>query len=236
LPLAVAAALFGAGCATHRGQPDPGAAPIVNQELLKTTRSWDGRLLPRYPRGQPEVTIRRITIPPGAKLEPHLHPVINAGVLLSGRLTVLKDNGQTLQIKAGDAVAEVVDTWHYGTNPGKVPAEILVVYAGAVGVPTSVAKPAALAGTWSAPSLSQPAVPIIFTLASDGTAIEQVGDYRGRGRWSREGDAARIAWDSGWSGLLRPAGGKAWELATWKKDSAPDGPPDDRQQARRLAR
>ena len=51
------------------------------------------------------------------------------------------ENGQTKQLKAGDPLAEVVNTWHYGINPGNTPAEILVVYAGVEGVPTSIAKP-----------------------------------------------------------------------------------------------
>lgn len=131
--------LFSAGCASRTGAQEPSG--IVNEELLKTTRSWDGQLLPPYPKGQPEVSVRRIVIPPGTRLEMHSHPVINAGVLLRGRLTVVKDNGETRHLTAGDALAEVVNTWHYGINPGRGPAEILVVYAGAKGVPTTVAKP-----------------------------------------------------------------------------------------------
>ena len=71
----------------------------------------------------------------------HKHPVINTGVLLKGRLTVVKENGETKHLKAGDPLAEVVNTWHYGINPGNTPAEILVVYSGVEGVPTSIAKP-----------------------------------------------------------------------------------------------
>lgn len=129
--------LLQAGCVTSR--PDgggAGAGPTV-RELAKTTKSWDGNLLPPYPQGQPEVTIRRITIPPGVRLEMHSHPVINAGVLLSGELTVVTQDGKTLTLKAGDPNVEVVNTMHYGVNRGKVPAEILVVYAGAAGMPVN---------------------------------------------------------------------------------------------------
>lgn len=85
--------------------------------------------------------MRRIIIPPGARLPVHKHPVINAGVLLRGRLDVVKEGGPTLHLKEGDAIAELVDAWHYGHNPGKSPAEIIVVYAGTPGVPTTVLKP-----------------------------------------------------------------------------------------------
>lgn len=129
------------GCATRCEDQACASGGIVNRELLKTTRSWDGKLLPPYPRGQPEVSIRRIIIPPGARLPMHKHPVINAGVLLRGRLDVVKEGGPTLHLKEGDAIAELVDAWHYGRNPGKTPAEIIVVYAGTPGVPTTVLKP-----------------------------------------------------------------------------------------------
>ena len=126
------------GCAmTHKADKPS----IVSKELVKTTKSWDGDRLPVYPKGQPEVTIRQITIPPGARLETHFHPVINAGVLLSGELTVVMVDGKTLHLKAGDPIVELVNKLHYGMNEGKVPAEILVVYAGVVGKQPTMLKP-----------------------------------------------------------------------------------------------
>lgn len=112
--------------------------PIQVETLLKTTSTWDGADLPPYAEGQPEVTILRITIAPGTALPEHQHPFMNAGILLKGRLMVKKENGETLQLEAGDALAEVVGTWHYGSNNGEVPAEILVVYAGIEGQPITV--------------------------------------------------------------------------------------------------
>ena len=108
------------------------------QELVKTTMSWDGQTLPAYPEGQPEVTILHITIPPGATLHRHKHPVINAGVLIQGELTVVTEEDEILHLKAGEAIVEVMDKWHYGINPGEEPAEIIVFYAGVEGLPVSV--------------------------------------------------------------------------------------------------
>jgi len=118
-------------------------AGIKALQLAKSPRSWNGQSLPAYPSGQPEVTILRITIPPGAKLPRHQHPVINAGVLLKGELTVVADNGQTLHLTAGDPIVEVVDNWHYGSNEGTEAAEIIVFYAGAAGTPVTVQEEAA---------------------------------------------------------------------------------------------
>ncbi len=108
--------------------------------LAKSSSSWDGARLPDYPQGQPEVTILRITIPPNARLPLHLHPMINAGVLLKGEITVVTEDNKTLHLKTGEAVVEVVHKWHYGKNDGKEPAEIIVFYAGIRGKPITVKK------------------------------------------------------------------------------------------------
>lgn len=108
--------------------------------LAKTSLSWDGKGLPDYPKGNPEITILRIQIPPGVRLAPHKHPVINAGVLLNGELTVVTEDGKTLHVKTGDSVVEVVNKWHYGKNEGSQPADIIVFYAGVSGRPITIKK------------------------------------------------------------------------------------------------
>ncbi|MFC1617048.1 cupin domain-containing protein [Candidatus Margulisiibacteriota bacterium] len=108
------------------------------EQLLKTSQTWNGKDMPGYPKGKPEITILRITIPPKTKLAMHQHPVINAGVLLSGQLTVITKDNKILNLRAGDALNEVVNTWHYGKNPGKTPAEIIVFYAGIKDKPVTV--------------------------------------------------------------------------------------------------
>jgi len=108
----------------------PEADTVQVEVLARTGFSWDGNPLPAYPEGEPEITLLRIRIPPGAELAMHRHPVINAGVLLEGELTVLTEEGGTLHLKAGEAIVEVVNTWHYGKNEGLSAAEIVVFYAG----------------------------------------------------------------------------------------------------------
>jgi len=111
----------------------------INVETLaKSSISWDGQTLPDYPKGKPEITILRIKIPAGAKLEMHKHPVINAGLMLAGELTVITEKNETLHLKAGDSIIEVVDKWHYGKNEGSKTAEIIVFYAGIVNQPITV--------------------------------------------------------------------------------------------------
>ena len=124
-------------CATQ----NTGRSSISVEEIIKSSKSWDGKLLVPYSQGQPEITILRISIPVGAQLETHSHPVINAGVLMSGQLTVRTTDGKVLHLKAGDPIVEVVNTLHYGINEGTVPAEIVVFYAGIVGQPVTVSQP-----------------------------------------------------------------------------------------------
>jgi len=109
-------------------------------ELVKTSRSWNGAVLPDYPGGRPEITLLRITIPPGVELPMHKHPVINAGVLLKGELTVMTEDEKKLHLTAGDSIVEVVNSWHYGINDGTEPAEIIVFYAGISGETITIKK------------------------------------------------------------------------------------------------
>jgi len=113
---------------------------VTVDTLAKTSASWNGRALPEYARGEPEITILKITIPPKAQLPLHKHPVINAGVLLKGQLTVVTEDKETLHLKAGDAIVELVDKEHYGKNEGNEPAEIIVFYAGIKGGPITLKK------------------------------------------------------------------------------------------------
>ena len=111
---------------------------VAVETLVKGDASWDGTLLPAYPQGQPQVTILRIRIPPGVTLPMHKHPVINAGVLITGTLTVITEKNETLRLKAGDPIIEVVDKWHYGKNDGTETADIIVFYAGTPESPLTV--------------------------------------------------------------------------------------------------
>lgn len=116
------------------------ARTTTTEVLARTGQSWDGKALPHYPKTSPEIMILKITIPAGATLPLHQHPVINAGVLLSGELTVITEDNKTLHLKAGEAIVEVVGTWHYGRNEGDQPAQIIVFYAGTPETPVTVKK------------------------------------------------------------------------------------------------
>lgn len=106
----------------------------TSELLAESYLSWNGDSLPSYPSGKPKISIVKVTIPPHSELPHHYHPVINAGVLLRGELTVIDIEGNVLEMKAGDPIIEVVNTIHFGKNNGEEPAEILVFYAGSEGM------------------------------------------------------------------------------------------------------
>jgi len=111
---------------------------IEKKILIKSTKSWNGATLPNYSKGQPEITIARIKIQPGEKLPWHYHPFANAGVLISGELTVITKDGQKNVLKAGEAIIAVVDTLHYGFNSGNTIVDIIMVYAGIENKPVTI--------------------------------------------------------------------------------------------------
>jgi quercetin dioxygenase-like cupin family protein len=113
------------------------AAP-TREKLTVSTEAWTGQKLPAYPSGQPEISILKITIPPGQRLPMHKHPVINAAVVLRGELTVTTDKGKVFHVKAGHPMVEVVNEWHYGANHGTEPLELIAFYAGVKGTPITV--------------------------------------------------------------------------------------------------
>jgi len=115
--------------------PIPASVPakIVAETLVRSTSSWNGDALPAYPEGTPEISILKFTIPPGATLPSHLHTAINAGVLLSGALTVVSEDQDVLHLKPGDTLIELVNKYHEGRSTGDEPAVIVVFYAGIEG-------------------------------------------------------------------------------------------------------
>jgi len=113
---------------------------IKIETLLKSTSSWDGTLLKKYPKGEAEITILKVIIPAHTKFPLHKHPFISAGILLSGELTIVTDSGTKLLLKSGEPAIELIDTWHYGENNGNIDAELIVFYAGIKGKAISILK------------------------------------------------------------------------------------------------
>ena len=116
----------------------PAHAGAVSEVLLKSTASWDGKAYAAYPAGQPEMTVLKITIPPKTSLPWHHHPVLNAAYVVSGQLTVEKqENGEKKLLGPGQVLPEMVGSIHRGTS-GDEPVVLIVFYAGAQGTPLTI--------------------------------------------------------------------------------------------------
>jgi len=99
------------------------------QENLSSTTTWDGASI-RYPPGTAKVAGAIVTLAPGAETGWHTHPVPCLALILEGELLVELKDGRTKKLKAGDTLAEVINTPHNGKNIGKTNLKIAVFYAG----------------------------------------------------------------------------------------------------------
>lgn len=114
------------------------AKDIESEDLLITGSSWDGASLPAYPSSTPQLRTRRFVIPPGATLSPHTHPMMSAGVVLRGALTLIRNDNTEHTFTKGQSFAETVGTIHKGVNRTTEPIELIVFYVWTEGTPLSV--------------------------------------------------------------------------------------------------
>ncbi|MDE1161295.1 MAG: cupin domain-containing protein [Acidobacteriaceae bacterium] len=140
--LAALVSLVGTGAvltpALH-AQQNTGAVATGHREiLLQQQQSWNGKPYTAYPKGQPELTLIKLTLAPHTLLPWHTHPFPNAGYVLSGTLTLHdRASGKTHVVHQGEAFAESVDDQHRGES-GDTPTVLIITYSGVAGVPTSI--------------------------------------------------------------------------------------------------
>ena len=114
----------------------PSLATAGRGPLLDTQTSWDGEAI-SYPAGQANITAVILRIEEGDEPPFHCHPVPTMGYVLQGEIEVETADGKTAIFKQGESVVEVMRTVHRG-RALKSPVEIIVFYAGAENVPTTV--------------------------------------------------------------------------------------------------
>lgn len=124
-----------------QSQSDNSVQSVQSTELIRTTKSWDGRELPDYPQGRPELVAVKYEIPAGQKLGWHHHPVMNHGILVQGELTIVSMDGTEKAVHEGEAVIEMVGTVHHGENRGTKPVILYMFYLSQPGMPLSVPHP-----------------------------------------------------------------------------------------------
>ena len=114
----------------HSVMADSLKQDVKVERLIETSNAWDGSSLPAYPQTQPVITINKYTFPPHSVTNLHFHKIINCGVILSGTLTVVSEDGTSKSFHAGDPIVETVGTIHHGENRGDEDVVVLMFYAG----------------------------------------------------------------------------------------------------------
>jgi quercetin dioxygenase-like cupin family protein len=114
------------------------APPETSVEVLLDTDETVLNQAFAYPEGRARITAARITVPPGATVPLHLHPVPLFAYILQGELIVDYGSRGTRTYRKGDAFVEAFDWSHSGRNGGRGNVIILAVYAGAVGTDNSI--------------------------------------------------------------------------------------------------
>ena len=113
---------------------------IVVEPILKTDTTSIGQkiIYPNFQNG--EVSIVKVIIPPGKSTGWHKHDFPVFAYVLQGSLTVEIENKKTLQFKENTSFAEVINTFHNGTNNGDVDVVLMAIYMGEKGKDLSIRK------------------------------------------------------------------------------------------------
>lgn len=113
-------------------------AEIKVETLLKTDTTTLGQKI-KYPQFRDEeITISKITIPPGKSTGWHKHEFPVFAYILKGNLTIEFDNNKTLQFSENSSFSEVINTYHNGVNNGKNDIILIAFFMGAKGLKLSV--------------------------------------------------------------------------------------------------
>ena len=114
---------------------------IKTTELIRTSQSWDGAMLPNFPQGQPELRVIRLDFPVGAKTGWHHHTVVNYGIVQQGDLTIVCQDGSERTFHEGEPLVEVIGTIHRGENRGKKPVILVMFYYSEPGAEITIQHP-----------------------------------------------------------------------------------------------
>ncbi|MDD4637485.1 MAG: cupin domain-containing protein [Bacteroidales bacterium] len=113
---------------------------IIIEPLLKTDTTAIGQKIV-YPQfKENEVTIAKITFPPGVSTGWHKHEIPVFAYVLKGTLTVELENDKVSEFPENATFAEVFNTYHNGVNKGKEELILIAFYMGGKGVPNSIVK------------------------------------------------------------------------------------------------
>ena len=113
---------------------------LIVEKLLTTDTTSLGQSIV-YPKfSHPEVTIQKITFPPGASTGWHKHEIPIFSYVLQGELTVETEDHKILKFGENSSFAESINTFHNGTNMGEKDLIVIAMYMGTVGEKLAIHK------------------------------------------------------------------------------------------------
>ncbi len=129
LASALALSFASAPALAGKGRPDP----IETDVVLSTNVTWDGAPMEYLTTDNPELSVRVIDFMPGAATAWHMHPAPGYIYVVKGSFRVELLDGTAQTWHQGQAFNEVVNTAHFGMNPGPGRAQLVVITPGEVG-------------------------------------------------------------------------------------------------------
>jgi quercetin dioxygenase-like cupin family protein len=110
---------------------------LIVEQLLKTDTTALGQKIV-YPVFQDdEITILKITVPPGESTGWHKHIIPVFAYVLEGTLTVELKENKTITLTRNSTFSEVRNTYHNGINKGTENVILIAFYMGEKGKPLS---------------------------------------------------------------------------------------------------
>lgn len=110
------------------------------EPVLKTDTTTLGQKI-IYPQfKESEITISKITIPPGESTGWHKHEFPVFAYVLKGVLTIETENNKMMRFSENASFAEVVNTFHNGINKGDEDVVLIAFFMGGKGKDLSIHK------------------------------------------------------------------------------------------------
>ena len=110
---------------------------VVLEPVLKTDTTSIGQKIV-YPNfANDEVSIVKVTVPPGKSTGWHKHVFPVFAYVLQGTLTIELENRKSMQFAANSSFSEVLNTLHNGVNNGKEDVILIAFFMGEKGKPLS---------------------------------------------------------------------------------------------------
>jgi len=128
---------FPIAACTSRKETYKTVEPVVIETLITATESWNGDSF-KYPSGQAQMKLEKITAQPGFKTSLHSHPQPAIVYVVRGTLACETSDGKSLKVGPGDSFASPQNTVHYCENNGNEEALVFVASAGAKGKKTTL--------------------------------------------------------------------------------------------------